>query len=365
MKDKIKVLVIDDSAVVRKIIATTLEKYEDIEVVGTAPDPFVARDKILSLKPDVLTLDVEMPRMDGLTFLKKLMTYYPIPTVMVSSLTQAGCDATLKALEIGAIDYVAKPTSRLSSEVKDISIELYTKVKAASRARIKRSDKERIAKQELSVSHRKNLIEYDYTLFRDSHKIIVIGASTGGTEALKEVLIRMPPDSPGIAIVQHMPELFTRTFARRLDSLCSITVKEGRNGDSLTQGQAIIAPGNYHMRLRRSGAMYHIETNQESPVHHQRPSVDVLFDSAAKYAGENAIGVIMTGMGNDGASGLLKMKESGAKTIAQDEDSCVVFGMPKEAIKLGAVDKIAPLQKIPESIFGFLNDKIRKTQIVT
>ncbi len=356
MKKKIKVLVIDDSAVVRKIISSTLNKHEDIEVVGTAPDPFVARDIILSLKPDVLTLDIEMPRMDGLTFLKKLMTYYPIPTVMVSSLTQEGCNATLKALEIGAIDYVAKPTSRFSSDVKDVLDELYTKIKIASRANIKKNDKERIAKREPSLFHKKKPSEHNYIPFKDSHKIVVIGASTGGTEALKEVLIRMPSDSPGIAIVQHMPELFTRAFAKRLDSLCSITVKEGNNGDSLTQGQAIIAPGNYHMRLRRSGAMYYIETNQDEPVNHQRPSVDILFDTVAKYAGENAIGVIMTGMGHDGASGLLKMKESGAKTIAQDEDSCVVFGMPKEAIKLGAVDKIVPLKKIPENIFAFLKN---------
>jgi two-component system chemotaxis response regulator CheB len=360
MKKKIKVLVVDDSAVVRKIISTALGKHEDIEVVGTAPDPFIARNKILSLKPDVLTLDVEMPRMDGLTFLKKLMTYYPIPTIMVSSLTQEGCDATLKALEAGAIDYVAKPTGRHSSDVKDVLDELYTKVKIASRAKVKRSDKEHTTKQAPSVSHARKPIEHDYTLFKGTHKIIAIGASTGGTEALKEVLIRMPPDSPAIVIVQHMPELFTSAFAKRLDDICAITVKEGKNGDSLTQGQAIIAPGNYHIRLRRSGAMYHIETNQESPVHYQRPSVDVLFDTVAKYVGENAIGVIMTGMGNDGATGLLKMKEAGAKTIAQDEDSCIVFGMPKEAIKLGAVDKISPLQKIPESIFAFVNDSHTK-----
>jgi two-component system, chemotaxis family, protein-glutamate methylesterase/glutaminase len=356
MNNKIKVLIIDDSAVVRKILSTALEKHEDIEVVGTAPDPFIARDKILRLKPDVLTLDVEMPRMDGLTFLKKLMTYHPIPTVMVSSLTQAGCDATLKALEIGAIDYVAKPTSRLSSDVEDVLDELYTKIKTASGAKIKRNDKGHIAEQKPSEYHSKNPIEHNYTIFKGTHKMIFIGASTGGTEALREVLVQMPHDSPSIVAVQHMPELFTRSFAKRLDDLCSIKVREGKNGDSLAPGQAIIAPGNYHIKLCRSGAMYYIETNQESPVHHQRPAVDVLFDSVAKYAGPNAIGVIMTGMGSDGATGLLKMKESGAKTIAQDEDSCVVFGMPKEAIKLGAVDKIVPLQKIPENIFAFLSD---------
>ncbi|MEE9259554.1 MAG: chemotaxis response regulator protein-glutamate methylesterase [Candidatus Scalindua sediminis] len=358
MKEKIKVLVVDDSAVVRKILSTALNKYLDIEVVGTAPDPFVARNKILSLKPDVLTLDIEMPRMDGLTFLKKLMTYHPIPTVMVSSLTQEGCDATLKALAIGAIDFVAKPTCRLSGDVKDVIGELYTKIKVASKANIKRinNTKKQVYNKDTSRVIHSTSDGHNYTLFKGSRKIIVIGASTGGTEALKDVLIQMPPNSPAIVIVQHMPELFTRAFAKRLDSLCSITVKEGKNGDSLIQGQAILAPGNYHLRLRRSGAMYHVETNQEAPVNHQRPSVDVLFDTVAKYAGENAIGVIMTGMGSDGASGLLKMKESGAKTIAQDEDSCVVFGMPNEAIKLGAVDRIAPLQKIPENIFAFLNN---------
>ncbi|MFQ5962926.1 MAG: chemotaxis response regulator protein-glutamate methylesterase [Candidatus Scalinduaceae bacterium] len=368
MGNKIKVLVIDDSAVVRKILSSALNKHKDIEVVGAAPDPFIARDKILSLKPDVLTLDVEMPRMDGLTFLKKIMTYHPIPTVMVSSLTQEGCDATLKALEIGAIDYVTKPTSRLSSDVKDVIDDLYTKIKIAARAKVGKNNnkKNNIYKNSLQSIHSKSgpphqnrtsqVVEHNHILFKGTHKVIVIGASTGGTEALKEVLIQMPLDSPAIVIVQHMPELFTRAFATRLDSLCSINVKEGKSGDSLTPGQAIIAPGNYHLSLRRSGAMYHIETNQDAPIHHQRPSVDVLFDSAAKYLGPNAIGVIMTGMGSDGANGLLRLKESGAKTIAQDEDTCVVFGMPKEAIKLGAADKVVPLQKIPESILACLNN---------
>jgi two-component system chemotaxis response regulator CheB len=358
MENKTKVLIIDDSAVIRKILSTSLSKYADIEIVGTAPDPFIARDKILSLKPDVLTLDIEMPRMDGITFLQKIMTYRPTPTIMVSSLSQDGCDVTLRALEIGAVDYVAKPTSRHSSDVMNVISELYGKIKIASRIKMGSNGNGKIRKRPhkpiaSKVKHPKTS-QQNYTLFKGSHKIIVIGASTGGTEALKEVLVQMPADSPGIAIVQHMPEIFTKAFAKRLDSLCSIKVTEGKDGDSLTPGKAIIAPGNYHMKLKRNGAMYHIKTTQEERVHHQRPAADILFESAAKYAGINAVGVILTGMGADGASGLLKMKQAGAKTIAQDEESCVVFGMPKEAIKLGAVDKIVTLQKIPNGIFDFL-----------
>ncbi len=359
-------MIVDDSAVVRKILSSALSKHQDIEIVGTAPDPFIARNKIIQLKPDVLTLDVEMPRMDGITFLRKLMTHYPIPTVMVSSLTQEGCDATLKALEVGAVDFVAKPTSRLGSDVGDVIDELYIKIKQASRAkvRVQRNPAENINNNNsIRTVQPKNgtpdngqEARQNYTVFKGTHKIILIGASTGGTEALKEVLTRMPPDSPAIAVVQHMPEMFTKAFAKRLDSLCAISVKEGQHGDSLIPGQAIIAPGNYHMGIKKSGAMYKVEMNQDAPIHHQRPAVDVLFDSAAKYVGPNAIGVIMTGMGGDGATGLLKMKESGARTLAQDEDSCVVFGMPKEAIKLGAAEKIVSLQNIPNSIISFVNN---------
>jgi len=358
IKNKIKVLIVDDSAVVRKILSSALSKYQDIEVVGAAPDPYIARNKIIQLKPDVLTLDVEMPRMDGITFLRKLMTYYPIPTIMVSSLTQEGCDATLKALEVGAIDFVAKPTSRLGSDVVDVIDELYTKIKYASRAniRIKHSQPAQTIHSGANPPGNGQGNGQNYTVFKGTHKIILIGASTGGTEALKDVLTKMPPNSPAIAIVQHMPEMFTKAFAKRLDSLCAINVKEGKHGDSLIPGQAIIAPGNNHMSIKKCGAMYKVEMNQEPPVHHQRPAVDVLFDSAAKYAGPNAIGVIMTGMGGDGATGLLKMKESGARTIAQDEDSCVVFGMPKEAIKLGAAEKIVSLHNIPDSIISFANN---------
>ncbi|MCK6469490.1 MAG: chemotaxis response regulator protein-glutamate methylesterase [Candidatus Brocadia sinica] len=350
MVKKIKVLIVDDSAVVRKILSTGLSKDHGIEVVGTAADPFIARDKIINLKPDVITLDVEMPRMDGISFLQRLMTYYPLPVIMVSSLTQTGCETTLKALEVGALDFVAKPSLDVSHTLNEIVTELAEKIKESSNVKVK--------KKEYFKSTGKNTItrhtETSHALINSTHKIIAIGASTGGTEALKEVLMQMPPNAPGILIVQHMPQLFTKSFADRLNSLCSIEIREAKDGDSVIPGLALIAPGNYHMELRRNGARYYITTNQEPPVRRHRPSVEVLFESVAKYAGSNAVGVIMTGMGDDGASGLLKMKESGAKTLAQDEESCVVFGMPKEAIKLGAVDTVVPLNKITPSILSLL-----------
>lgn len=340
----------DDSAVVRKILSTGLSKDHGIEVVGTAADPFIARDKIINLKPDVITLDVEMPRMDGISFLQRLMTYYPLPVIMVSSLTQTGCETTLKALEVGALDFVAKPSLDVSHTLNEIVTELAEKIKESANVKVK--------KKEYFKSTGKNTItrhtETSHALINSTHKIIAIGASTGGTEALKEVLMQMPPNAPGILIVQHMPQLFTKSFADRLNSLCSIEIREAKDGDSVIPGLALIAPGNYHMELRRNGARYYITTNQEPPVRRHRPSVEVLFESVAKYAGSNAVGVIMTGMGDDGASGLLKMKESGAKTLAQDEESCVVFGMPKEAIKLGAVDTVVPLNKITPSILSLL-----------
>lgn len=349
---KIKVLIVDDSAVVRKILSTGLNKDHEIEVVGTAADPFIARDKIINLKPDVITLDVEMPRMDGISFLQRLMTYYPLPVIMVSSLTQAGCETTLKALEIGALDFVAKPSLDVSHTLDEIVAELALKIKESARVKVKK-------KEYFPGTDRKNThikpAQTSHALIKSTHKIIAIGASTGGTEALKEVLTQMPPNAPGILVVQHMPQLFTKSFAERLNSLCSIEVREARDGDSIIPGLALIAPGNYHMELRRNGARYHVVTNQELPVKRHRPSVEVLFESVAKYAGSNAIGIIMTGMGDDGAGGLLKMKESGAKTLAQDEESCVVFGMPKEAIRLGAVDSIVPLNKITPTILSLLN----------
>lgn len=334
---KIKVLIVDDSAVVRKIFSEELSKYPDIQVIGVAPDPYVAREKIVNLKPDVVTLDIEMPRMDGLTFLRKLMKYYPLPTIIVSSLTPQGGKLTLEAMDIGAVDVIAKPNSAYS--VGDMSAQLVEKIRAASRARlIKREDGGRTDSEPMRA------------LAQTSNKVIAIGASTGGTEALKNVLTKMPPNSPGIVMVQHMPANFTTAFASRLNDLCQISVKEAEDNDSVTPGTALLAPGNYHMILRRSGARYYVEVKTGPMVHHQRPAVDVLFKSTAKYAGANSIGVILTGMGADGAEGLLEMKQAGAGTIAQDEKSCVVFGMPKEAIKLGAADKVVSIEHIASEI---------------
>ena len=337
---KTRVLIVDDSAIVRKVFSEELSRFPDIEIVGTAPDPFVARDKIVRLQPDVITLDIEMPRMDGLTFLKKLMKYYPLPVIIVSSLTPKGGALTLEAMDSGAVEVIAKPGGAYT--VGDMSVQLADKIRAASRVKIirKASDKEAVLKKSEPIK----------ALAKTSNKVIAIGASTGGTEALKTVLTKMPPNSPGILVVQHMPAAFTTAFAERLNGLCQITVKEARNSDSVNPGTALIAPGNYHMILRRSGAMYYVEVKDGPMVHHQRPSVDVLFKSTAKSAGPNSIGVILTGMGSDGAEGLLEMKQEGAKTIAQDERSCIVFGMPKEAIELGAADKVVPLDRVAEKI---------------
>ena len=334
---RIKVLIVDDSAIVRKIFSEELSKFPDIEIVGTAPDPYAARDKIVALKPDVVTLDIEMPRMDGITFLRKLMKYYPIPVIIVSSLTPKGGKLTLEALDIGAVEVIAKPGAAYT--VGDMSAQLAEKIRAASRARI-------VKQQGDGPGNGGGPPEPIRALAQTTNQVIAIGASTGGTEALKAVLTKMPVNSPGIVVVQHMPANFTTAFAERLNSLCPMTVKEAKNNDSVTQGTVLIAPGNYHMLLRRSGARYYVEVKDGPMVHHQRPAVDVLFRSAAQVAGANAIGVILTGMGADGAAGMLEMKKAGARTVAQDENSCVVFGMPKEAIKLGGADRVLPLDQI-------------------
>jgi len=335
----VRVLVVDDSAVVRQILSTELTRDSGLEVVGTAPDPYVARDKIVLLKPDVLTLDIEMPRMDGITFLRKLMRYHPIPVIVVSSLTPKGGELALEALDAGAVDVISKPGAAYT--VGDLAVQLIDKIKAAARVDLSR-------KQSASDSRAAALP----SLTRTTNKVVAIGASTGGTQALQELLTHLPANSPGITIVQHMPEHFTRSFADRLNQLCAIEVKEARDGDSVVPGIALIAPGNRHMLLQRSGARYYVQVKDGPLVCRHRPSVEVLFNSVARYAGRNAIGVMLTGMGADGAEAMLGMRKNGAATIAQSESSCVVFGMPKEAIKLGAVDHVADLSSIPECILS-------------
>jgi two-component system chemotaxis response regulator CheB len=353
--NKIRVLTVDDSALMRQVLATLLAKDPDIEVIGSAPDPYIAREKIKALNPDVLTLDVEMPKMDGLTFLEKLMRGHPMPVVMVSSLTEVGCQTTLRALELGAVDFITKPKIDLREGMEDIAQDLIAKVKAAAGARIKRSEL-RVSGSELDSkleTRNPKPTSLSTAMIKTTDTIIAIGASTGGTEAVKDILAALPPNTPPIVITQHMPERFTKTWADRMNGLCRISVKEAQDGDSVLPSHALIAPGNYHMRLVRSGARYTVRIDQEPRVNRHRPSVDVMFESVARYAGGNAVGVILTGMGGDGAKGLLTMKQAGASTIAQDEASCVVFGMPKEAIKLGAADKILPLGDIAGAVLGY------------
>ena len=345
MKNKIEVLIIDDSALVRKILTQELSKDPDIEVIGTAPDPYVGRDKIVQLKPDVLILDIEMPKMDGITFLEKLMKHYPMPVIIVSSLAQEGCQVALKALELGALEVMAKPGASYS--VKDMSEQLIDKIKAVSGIKYFKAPAKRKETDITSVASK--------AMIRTTHKIIAIGASTGGTEAIKEILVKLPPDMPPILVVQHMPQYFTRSFAERLNSLCKLKVKEAEDGELLAPGKVLIAQGNKHMILKRSGASYYVEIKDGELVYHQRPSVEVLFSSVARYAGANAVGIILTGMGKDGAVGLLEMKNAGAYTIAQDEQSCVVYGMPKEAVSVGAVMKVVSLEKIPQALLDVLN----------
>lgn len=329
-------LVVDDSAMVRQIFGSELARDPEIEVVGTAPDPYVARDKIVTLKPDVVTLDIEMPRMDGVTFLRKLMRHYPLPVIIVSSLTAKGGDLAVEALEAGAVEVMCKPGAAYT--VGDMSVELIDKIKAAARVDMSR----RVAAKAPASQSTSRL-----AMTRTTNKVLAIGASTGGTEALARVLSALPPNAPGVVVVQHMPEFFTRSFAERLNGICAIHVKEASDGDSVVPGKALIAPGNYHMLLRRSGAIYYVQVKSGPLVSRHRPSVDVLFKSVARYAGRNAIGVIMTGMGADGADGMKEMHDAGAETIAEDESSCVVFGMPKEAIARGGVDHVVPLDRIP------------------
>jgi two-component system chemotaxis response regulator CheB len=347
---RIRVLIVDDSAVVRQTLAEVLASDPEISVMGTAPDPYVAAEKIRGEVPDVITLDVEMPRMDGLTFLRKIMTQHPMPVVICSSLTDEGAVTTLRALEYGAVDVILKPRIGARQFLEENRIRLLDAVKAAARARVERLRPAAAPPApKLTADAVLRRAEPD-GLIHTTEKVVVIGASTGGTEAIRAMLEVLPIDAPGIVIVQHMPEHFTKAFAQRLDGICQVKVKEAEQNDSVVPGQVLIAPGNRHTLLRRSGARYFVEVKDGPLVCRHRPSVDVLFRSAARYAGPNAVGVIMTGMGDDGAQGMLELKEAGALTIAQDEASCVVFGMPKEAIRKGAVGRVLPLALIPPAL---------------
>jgi two-component system chemotaxis response regulator CheB len=347
MTTKIKVLIVDDSALIRSVMSEIVNSQADMEVVGTAPDPLVARDLIKKTNPDVLTLDVEMPKMDGLDFLEKLMRLRPMPVVMVSSLTERGSEITMRALELGAVDFVTKPKISIQSGMREYTDLISDKIRAAAKARIKPRSVQPAAPLGALPALRNPLTS--------SEKLIIIGASTGGTEAIREFLMQMPSDCPGILIAQHMPEGFTTSFARRLDSLCKISVVESSGNERVLPGHAYIAPGHSHLLLARSGANYVTKIEQTDPVNRHRPSVDVLFRSAALAAGKNAMGVILTGMGKDGAAGMLAMKEAGAYNYAQDEASCVVFGMPREAILLNAHHEIGALRDLPGMVLNHLS----------
>ncbi len=347
---KIRVLIVDDSALVRQILSDGLSKDENLEVVGSATDPYMARDMIVKLRPDVLTLDVEMPKMDGVEFLRKLMPQYPLPVVMVSSLTQKGKQVTLDALDAGAVDFVTKPTANLKDGLNSLIMELRTKVKIASTA---------------NVSHWKNKpvpmsrpsIQSSAALSETTLKVIAIGASTGGTEAIKKVIDMFPRTSPGVVIVQHMPAGFTKLYADRLNQSCQMEVVEAQDGDRVVPGKVLIAPGGFHMTVRRVGGEYIVDCKAGDKVNGHCPSVSVLFDSVAKHVGANAVGVILTGMGGDGADGMKVMRDAGSFNIAQDEKTSVIFGMPKVAIDKGGVNEILPLDKIPERVFLYLKGK--------
>jgi two-component system chemotaxis response regulator CheB len=347
---KIKVLCVDDSALIRSLMTEIINSQPDMTVVATASDPLVARDLVKQHNPDVMTLDVEMPRMDGLEFLEKLMRLRPMPVVMVSSLTERGSEAALRALELGAIDFVTKPRLGIRDGLLSYTDLIAGKIRIAAAAKLLPAKR---ATSGVSLTQ-----VMDAPMLRSpllsTEKLIIIGASTGGTEAIREILQPLPPDSPGILIAQHMPAGFTHSFAQRLNGLCRIVVSEAVHGERILPGHAYIAPGGFHLSLTRSGANYVAQVDQEPPVNRHRPSVDVLFDSAAKHAGKNAIGVILTGMGRDGAEGLLRMRQAGAHTLAQDEASCVVFGMPREAIAMGAANEVVALPEMSQRVMAHL-----------
>ncbi len=343
----IRVLIVDDSAVVRQVLTDLLSDDPEISVMGTASNPFIAAEKMSEEKPDVIILDIEMPKMNGLTFLQKIMNQHPIPVIICSTLVENGCETSLRALELGAIEVITKPQIGTRQFFEESKVRICDIVKAAARAKVVKPSERKIrAKNSADVILAKTKV----ASFKTTEKIVAVGASTGGTEALRVFLEGFPIDSPAIVIVQHMPEKFTASFAARLNEICQINVKEAENGDTLLRGQALIAPGNHHLLVKSSGARYFVEIRDGPLVSRHRPSVDVLFRSAARYAGRNAVGVIMTGMGDDGARGLLEMKQAGASTIAQDEATSVVFGMPNEAIKRGGADKVVPLDRIAREV---------------
>lgn len=344
---RIRVVIVDDSALIRKVLTEIINNEKDMEAVGAAPDPLVAREMIRALNPDVITLDVEMPKMDGLDFLERLMRLRPTPVVMVSTLTERGSDITMRALELGAVDFVSKPKLDIVHGMQEYAQQITDKIRAAAAAKISH----RPAAGAAGASAAGQLPSLANRMM-STEKIIAIGASTGGTEAIKEVLIQLPPDCPGVVIAQHMPEGFTLSFANRLNSLSRITVKEAVHGERVLPGHAYIAPGHSHLLLKRSGANYVTELAQSPPVNRHRPSVDVLFRSCAECAGPNVVAAILTGMGKDGAVGMKEMHQAGAYTIAQDEASCVVFGMPKEAIACGGVDEIVPLKDVARRLLA-------------
>ncbi len=362
---KIKVLCVDDSALIRSLMTEIINAQPDMAVVAVAPDPLVARELIKQHAPDVLTLDVEMPRMDGLDFLEKLMRLRPMPVVMVSSLTERGSEITLRALELGAVDFVTKPRAGIRDGMLEYADMLADKIRAASRARLRHTPASTLMREAAIAAAAGNAARRPHA-GAESHapllnnplvsteKLVIVGASTGGTEAIREVLVPLPPDAPAVLIAQHMPPGFTKSFAARLNGLCRITVKEAEHGERVLPGHAYIAPGHAHLLLARSGANYIAHLSDAAPVNRHRPSVDVLFRSAAQHAGKNAVGVILTGMGRDGAAGLLEMRQAGAYTLAQDEASCVVFGMPREAISLGAADEIASLPEMSRRVLASL-----------
>lgn len=346
MSQHCRVLIVDDSALMRQLLTQILGSDPEIEVIGTAGDPFAAREAIKSLNPDVLTLDVEMPRMDGLTFLEKLMRGHPMPVIMISSLTERGADITLRALALGAVDYIPKPKMDVRNGTIEQSAEIIAKVKAASRAKMRGLATVHAAPAQIHTG------SFHITA---THKVVAVGASTGGTEALKDLLSPLPADFPGIVIVQHMPEAYTRQFAGRLDSLCRISVHEAKDEDRILPGHALLAPGGHHMAVVRRGMEYAVRVYRGERVNRHLPSVDVLFSSCARQLGKNALGVLLTGMGADGAKGLLEMRQADAFTIAQDESTSVVFGMPREAILLGAADQVLPLGRIPGALLNKLS----------